>query len=116
MSRMCPLLAMLLLGSCTTATEAADPPKRDWESVELVGQVSNFWYTRNWRDRYWREDFTFLLTEDSSKKWRIISREPTPVYDLRMGTTYTDLKVDWKAKQRVTVIGVKAVDPLPGAF
>ena len=33
-----------------------------------------------------------------------------------MGTTFTDLKVDWKAKPRVKVIGVKTVDRIPADF
>jgi len=109
------LLAVVFFGTAPTLV-AADPPKRDWEPVELVGQVSDYWYSRNWRSYYWREDFTFILTEDGGKKRRIISREPTPNYGYRMGTTYTDLKVDWKAKPRVKVIGVKAIDRTPAEF
>ena len=100
---------------CLTA--AAEPPKRDWDPVELVGEATDYWYSRNWRSYYWREDFTFLLKEDGTgKTWRIISREPTPNYAYRMGTTYTDLKVDWKAKPRVKVVGVKAIDRIPADF
>lgn len=90
--------------------------KRDWDPVELVGQASDFWFNRNWRSYYWREDFTFLLKDDAGKSWRIISREPTPAYIYRMGTTFTDLKVDWKANPRVKVIGVKAIDRIPADF
>jgi hypothetical protein len=115
-----PLPALLLLACLTlspTALHAADPPKREWEAVELVGRASDYWYSRNWRSYYWREDFTFLLTEEGTGKvWRVISREPTPAYNYRMGTTYTGLKVDWKAKPRVKVVGVKAIDRIPADF
>lgn len=107
----------LLPGLAPVPLLAADPPKRDWEPLELVGQASEHWFSRNWNAYYWREDFTFLLTEEkTSKTWRIISREPTPAYKYRMGTTFTDLKVDWKAKPRVKVLGVKAVDRIPEDF
>src|SRR5207248_4620486 len=66
---------------------------------------------------YWTEDFTFLLHEEGTgKTWRVISREPTPAYDWRMGPTYTGLKVGWKAGPRVKVVGVKAVDRIPPKF
>src|SRR5438093_1006288 len=94
MKRICFLLFVLPLFS-PAAAPAGDKPPRDWEPVELIGNASEYWYTRNWRSYYWREDFTFLLTQEKTKKtWRIISREPTPAYIYRMGTTYTDLKVD----------------------
>ncbi len=96
---------------------AGGAPKRNWEAVELVGQVSDYWFSRNWRSYYWREDFTFLLKEDATgKTWRIISREPTPAYIFRMGTTFSDVKVDWTAKPRVKVVGVKAIDRIPADF
>jgi hypothetical protein len=109
-------LALFLL-LALSASAPAGPPQRDWEPVELIGRATEYWFSRNWRDYYWREDFTFLLTDKKSgKSWRIISREPTPAYDYRMGTTFTGLKVDWKAKPRVKVIGVKAVDRIPADF
>ncbi len=109
------MLTILLLAA--PALPAADPPKRDWETVELVGTASEWWYSRNYRSYYWREDFTFLLKEDGTgKMWRIISREPTPNYEFRMGTTYTGLEVDWKKPQRVKVVGVKAIDRIPADF
>lgn len=99
------------------STRIAEPIKRDWEPVELTGQASDWWYDRNWRSYYWREDFTFLLKEEGTgKTWRIISREPTPNYVFRMGTTYTGLKVDWEKKPHVKVIGIKAIDRLPPDF
>ncbi len=110
-----PLLGLMSLLPGPAA--AADPPKRDWEAVELVGRATDYWYSRNWRSYYWREDFTFLLAEEGTgKTWRVISREPTPAYEWRMGTTYTGLKLDWKARPRVKVVGVKAVDRLPAEF
>ncbi len=109
-----PFLVLLLL---PTAVRPADPPKRDDEPVELIGRATDFWFSRNWSSYYWREDFTFILTEEKTgKTWRVISREPTPAYVFRMGTTFTDLKVDWQAKPRVKVIGVKAVDRIPADF
>src|SRR4051812_5562854 len=110
------LYLLLALTAVPPAATAADPPKRDWEPVELIGRASEYWYNRNWRSYYWREDFTFLLSDESGRTWRVISREPTPAYVFRMGTTYPDLKVDWKAKPRVKVIGVKAVDRIPADF
>jgi len=108
---------VLLVSLWPNLVPAADPPKRDNEAVELIGRASDYWYSRNWRSYYWREDFTFLLADEATgKTWRIISREPTPAYIFRMGTTFTDLKVDWKAKPRVKVVGVKTVDRIPADF
>lgn len=110
-----PFLGLLCLSF--GAESPAGPPERNWETVEVVGTASDYWFSRNWRSYYWREDFTFLLTEDGTgKKWRIISREPTPHHGWRMGTTFTNLQVDWKAKPRVKVIGVKAIDRIPADF
>lgn len=96
---------------------AADPPARDWDPVELTGTASGWKKYRDWRSYFWRDDFTFLLAEDKTGKvWRVISREPTPNYDYRMGPTYTGLSVDWAAKPRVKVVGVKAVDRIPAEF
>lgn len=97
--------------------KSSDAPQRDWDPVEVVGQASDFWFTHNWYHYYWREDFRFKLTdEQSNTEWQIISREPTPAYGWRMGTTFTDIKVDWKANPRVKVLGVKAVDRIPEEF
>jgi hypothetical protein len=62
------LLSLLLWTSCLLPGPAlaADPPKRDWEAVEIVGRASDYWYSRNWRSYYWREDFTFLLAEEGT--------------------------------------------------
>src|SRR5690242_7475864 len=115
--RFCSLtiLFVVLLGWC--AAVPAGAPKRDWAPVELVGRASSFHHQRDYRSYYRAEDFTFLLKEDGTgKTWRIISREPTPAYDWRMGPTYTGLKVDWKAGPRVKVAGVKAIDRIPEKF
>jgi hypothetical protein len=115
LKRMMPPFALLVL--FLPAARADEPPKRDWEPVELVGRASDYWFSRNWSTYYWREDFTFHLTEDGTgKTWRIISREPTPAYVFRMGTTFTDLKEDWKSKPHVKVVGVKAIDRIPADF
>jgi hypothetical protein len=112
-----PTLFLTLSCLLPLPATAAGPPKRDGEPVELVGRATDFWFSRNWSSYYWREDFTFLVTEENSDKtWRIISREPTPAYDFRMGTTFTGLKVDWKAKPRVKIVGVKKVDRIPADF
>jgi hypothetical protein len=96
--------------------QAADPPAKEVAAVELVGQVSDFWYQRTYATYYCNEDFSFLLKEDSGKTWRIISRELTPAYEWRMGPTYPGLKVDWQARPRVKVLGVNTVDRLPPKF
>src|SRR6266545_2632369 len=111
--RFVPLaVAFLLSGHAVPA----GPPERDWEPVERIGRASDFSHTRYYRVYYWAEDFTFVLKEDGGKTWRILSREPTPAYEWRMGPTYTGLKVDWQANPRVKVIGVKAIDRIPEKF
>jgi len=110
-------VACVLLSLLTCPALSGGESKRDMEAVELVGRASEFWYSRNWRAYYWREDFTFLLAKDATgKTWRVISREPTPAYHYRMGTTFTGLKVDWKARPRVKVVGVRGVDRIPAEF
>ncbi|MBM3996975.1 MAG: hypothetical protein FJ303_22910 [Planctomycetes bacterium] len=87
------------------------------QAIELVGKATDFHFTRNWNSYYWREDFTFVLKDEKSgKSWRILSREPTPAYDWRMGTTFTALKPDWSKQLRVKIIGVTGVDRLPATF
>jgi hypothetical protein len=109
-----PLLFPLFL---LPVARGAEKPQRTPQPVDLVGRASAYFYTRNWNSYYWREDFSFLLKEDrTGKTWRIISREPTPAYDWRMGTTFTGLRVDWKARSRVRVVGVTGVDRLPREF
>jgi hypothetical protein len=94
---------------------AADPPRND-PYVELEGVAEDFSFRRDWSSYYWREDFTFVLRDDAGTTHRIISREPTPWNDLRLGTTYTGLKVDWAAKPRVRVVGVGGIDRIPVEF
>ena len=85
--------------------------------VELIGKATDFFFTKNYNSYYWREDFAFLLKDEKSgKTWRILSREPTPAYDWRMGTTFTALKPDWKKEPRVKIVGVTGVDRLPAKF
>lgn len=87
------------------------------EAVQLVGQATDFHFTRNWNSYYWREDFTFLLKDEKTQKtWRILSREPTPAYDWRMGTTFTPFKPDWAKTPRVKIVGVTGIDRLPAKF
>ena len=96
---------------------AAGPAKAPPEPVELVGRASDFRYIRDWSHYYWREDFTFLLKDHKGgKTWRVISREPTPAYRWRLGTTFTGLKPDWKGRPRVKVFGVTGVDRIPPTF
>jgi hypothetical protein len=110
------LAALALALFFWSAPAPAGAPGRDWEPVELTGRAFDFSHKRYYPSYYWAEDFTFLLKEDGGKTWRIISREPTPAYEWRMGPTYTGLKVDWQAKPRVKAIGVKAIDRIPEKF
>jgi hypothetical protein len=113
--RSCALVLLLCLPLSTIA--AGDKAKPAIEPVELVGKASDYFYKREWRSYYWREDFSFLLKDEKSgKTWRILSREPTPHYDWRLGTTFTGLKVDWQAKPRVKLVGVTGVDRQPKEF
>jgi hypothetical protein len=106
----CCLFAALLPAS-------ADPPKPEPEVVELVGKAEEYYYTRNYNSYYWREDFSFVLRDErGGKTWRVLSREPTPAYDWRMGTTFPGPKVDWTTKPRVKVFGVTGVDRQPAVF
>ena len=104
---------IMSLGSLVEQVKAAD---RNYPYFEVEGTASDFQFNRNWRAYYWREDFTMVIRTDDGRKWRIISREPTPWNNLRMGTTYTGLKVDWKKRPRVQVIGVQAIDRAPVAY
>ena len=107
------LFSLTLLSIASLQTQKGAPP----HALELVGKASDFHFTRNWNTYYWREDFTFLLKDEKTgKTWRILSREPTPAYDWRMGTTFTGLKPDWKQMPRVKIVGVTGVDRLPATY
>jgi hypothetical protein len=107
--------AFLVLAACATGAAAAEPPRND-PYVEVEGVAEDFSFRRDWNSYYWREDFTFVLRDDAGKTHRVISREPTPWNDLRLGTTCTGLKVDWATRPRVRVIGVGRIDRIPVEF
>ena len=111
------LSAITLLAAIASAAPAQAQKPGKPESIELVGKATDFFYTKNYNSYYWREDFSFLLKDEKTgKTWRILSREPTPAYDWRMGTTFTALKPDWKKEPRVKIVGVTGVDRLPTKF
>ncbi len=111
------VLALVALGLAGQALAAdTKPAPRAMPYRELTGRAEEFRFVRMWRSYYWREDFTFILRTDDGKSLRIISREPTPWTDLRLGTTFTNLKVDWKSRPRVQVVGVAAIDRIPEEF
>jgi hypothetical protein len=112
----CLILAfawMLGLAGDRNKAQAAEP---DYTYVEIEGSAEGFKDFREWRSYYWRDDFTFVLCDDAGKRHRVISREPTPWTNLRLGTTYTGLKTDWSKQPRVKVIGVRAIDRTPIEF
>src|ERR1700677_5054692 len=96
-------ILIALLTSWTAWAAFADSlpgqqPKKVSAYVEIEGVAEDFVPTRDWSSYYWREDFTFLLRDDQGKVHRVISREPTPWTNLRLGTTYPGLKIDWASK------------------
>jgi hypothetical protein len=103
-------------GHCLGKKPDEKPAPRALPYRELTGRAEDFRFVRAWRQRYWREDFTFVLRTEDGKLIRIISREPTPWTDLRLGTTFTGLKVDWPSKPRVRVVGVLGIDRSPEEF
>ena len=105
-----PAAAVLFWTLAWLTSSPAEAPKRNYPYRELRGTVEEFTYHRQWRSYYWREDFTMLVKDEAGTVHRVISREPTPWTDRRLGTTYSGLKVDWKQKPRVHIIGVAAVD------
>lgn len=116
MRRAAILLALSLFATALPAQERTKKEKEP-QPVELIGTPRGYFYTRNYPSYYWREDFSFLLKDEKTgKEWRIISREPTPHYDWRLGTTYTGLPVNWKKPPRVKVFGVTGVDRIPKDF
>ncbi len=98
------------------ARAAAPEPARPNSFREVEGVVEEFRLIRDWASYYWREDFTLVLRDDAGKRHRVISREPTPWTDLRLGTTYPGLKVDWAGKPRVRIVGIQGIDRQPAAF
>jgi hypothetical protein len=92
---------------------SAQQAKRALAYVEMEGRAEDFAFTRNWNSYYWREDFTFLLRDADGRVHRVISREPTPWTDLRLGTTFTGLTVDWASKPLVKIVGVRGIDRIP---
>jgi hypothetical protein len=106
------LLVCLVLAAPATA----QPPERNYPYRELEGTVEEFFFVRQWRSYYWREDFSMLVRDAAGQRHRVISREPTPWNNLRLGTTFTGLPVDWTRQPRVRVVGVQAVDRTPAEF
>jgi hypothetical protein len=112
MNRLSPFVAAI----CALTALSAKAVDRNYPYAELEGRVVEFDFNRNWRSYYWREDFTMVVRDDNGQQWRIISREPTPWNNLRLGTTFTGMKNDWDRKPRVKVIGVRAIDRIPEEF
>lgn len=110
------MIGPVLGASVIAAAVPAAGAERNYPYFELEGTAESFKFYRNWRSYYWREDFTISLRGDDGRTYRVISREPTPWTNLRMGTTYTGLEVDWDKRPRVQVIGVKAIDRIPQEF
>jgi hypothetical protein len=110
-----PGVALVLITAVSLVNYAA-PAEPDYAYVELEGAAEEFRDFREWRSYYWRDDFTLVLRDEEGKRHRVISREPTPWTNLRLGTTYTALKVDWRKQPRVKVIGVRAIDRTPVEF
>ncbi len=105
------MASVALVVACGTVAEAQRGP-RNHNPIDLTGRVSNVEEKHFFRAYYWHKDITFLLKDEKTNKtWRIVSRDMVP-NEARwlFGPTYTDLKVDWKSKPRVRVVGVDAVD------
>jgi hypothetical protein len=84
--------------------------------VHWIGQAKDFQFFHRKAAYYVAEEFAFLLQTEKHGTWQVISREPTPFLEYRFGTTFTGLKVDWKANPLVRVTGVKGVDRIPATF
>jgi hypothetical protein len=112
----CGLPACALVAAVTfPGPGRGEDPAPELPYRELTGRAEGFRFVRRWKAYYRGEDFTFLLRA-GGKAVRVVSREPTPWNDLRLGTTYTGLKVDWARRPRVLVIGVQGVDRRPAEF
>lgn len=116
----CLAALVMVFASLSFLRLAAAPPlqakERNYAYVQLEGTAEEHKSIREWRSYYWRDDNTLLVRDDAGKLHRVISREPTPWNNLRLGTTYPGLQVDWDKKPRVKVIGVKAIDRIPEEF
>lgn len=115
-SRVFFLLSTLAIPLLVPPALAQPAQPRNFPYRELEGRVEEFTFIRQWRSYYWREDFTLLVRDDEGKLHRVISREPTPWNNHRLGTTYTGLPIDWTKQPRVQVIGVQAIDRMPVEF
>jgi hypothetical protein len=63
------MLLAVLLGTWSTSRAAPEP-------VELIGTASGFRSYRDWQSNYWRDDFQFMLKEQSTgRTWREIGKE-----------------------------------------
>ena len=107
---------VLAIAACGAPASAIEPESRNFAYRELEGTVEEFGFFHQWRYYYWRNDFTILLRDDAGKLHRVISREPTPWTNLRLGTTFPHLSVNWAGRPRVQVIGVAGIDRTPLEF
>lgn len=110
------VVAMTLLAALTLGAANARSQERDFSYREIEGTVLEFDYHRQWRHYYWREDFTMVVRDDAGQTHRVISREPTPWNDLRFGTTYLGVDIDWSRRPRVKIVGVRGADRIPAEF
>ncbi len=94
----------------------AQAEKRDLPYREIEGVLEDFRAIRDWRSYYWRDDFTMVVRDDRNVRHRVISREPTPWNNLRLGTMYTGLSLEGPRRPRVRVIGVQGIDRSPAEF
>ncbi len=113
------LISVLLLILCTLVEVAGASPTHTviggvHDPVDLIGRVRDYRFTRNWNSYYWREDFSFTLEpEKGGPAITVVSREPTPAYHWRLGTTYINTPVDFNSHPRVRVVGVTGLDRDP---
>jgi hypothetical protein len=102
------LASVALVLTCSAVAEA----QRNYNPIDLKGRATSVVEKHFHRAYYWHRDISFLIEDEKTKKtWRIVSRDCMPNEARWMfGPTYTGLKVDWKSKPRVRVVGVDAVD------
>lgn len=86
--------------------------------VFWTGKMRDFRLYRRWAHYYTAEEFSFTFDSDAHGTWQVISREPTPWHDWRMGTTFLRQSADELARgTRVRVMGLKNfIDRLPKTF